>query len=179
MPPSRRRPHAELRISDIRELRDVSRDKFLQFLKTVRENPSLLATLCHRGARTWMHDLHRRLDSVLVISTYELKEDAGTYTLESCDPGELVQLLCIDAPKLGQLYMAAHRKMPSSRERPWHIVLGFDEFLPGNPTAGQHSKKTMCLYFNFVELGHATLVESATWHCPMVLPTEMEVPILK
>jgi hypothetical protein len=32
----------------------------------------------------------------------------------------------------------------------------------------------MCLHFNFLELGHALLAESATWHCPMVLPTEIE-----
>ena len=39
---------------------------------------------------------------------------------------------------------------------------------------GQHSKKLMCLYFNFCELGFATLAEGATWICPLVIPTEIE-----
>ena len=39
---------------------------------------------------------------------------------------------------------------------------------------GQHSKKVMCLYFNFHELGFATLAEAATWLCPLVIPTEIE-----
>ena len=100
-----------------------------------------------------------------------------TFSLESCDPGELVQLVCLACPKLAQLYFAAHRSQPCSHDRPWRAIIGFDEFLPGNPTAGQHSKKCMCLYFNFIELGHATLVETATWFCPIVFPTEIEARV--
>ena len=99
------------------------------------------------------------------------------YHLESCDPGELVQLVCLSCPKLAQLYWQAHRQKPCSRARPWRAIIGFDEFLPGNPTAGQHAKKTMCTYFNFIELGHASLVEGATWFCPIIFPTEMEARV--
>ena len=174
MPPSRRRLHEEVVISDIRELRDVSRTQFLKFLSKLQANPQLLNTPPTRY--NWDKSLFIRFDSVVVSDTYELKE-AGTFVLESCDPGELVQLILSSGPQLAKVYMKAHSLRPCTRENPWHIIIGFDEFLPGNPTAGQHSKKTMCLYFNFTELGSATLVEAASWMCPLILPTEVESDI--
>ncbi len=175
MPASKRQFHTEALFSDIRELRDVPRDKFLQFVRTLHDNPTLLDNPA--SARRFKQDLFHRLDSVLVSDTFALQNGGGTFTLESCDPGELVQLTCLCAPKLAQLYWSANAEKSCSRDRPWRAIIGFDEFLPGNPTGGQHSKKTMCVYFNFVELGHATLVESATWMCPLIIPTEIETSV--
>ena len=171
MPP-RRRAHEGTLFSSIRELRDVPREKFLEFVKRLKNQPDLLSGSASRAR--WDHDWFLRFDTVLTSKTYELTDDRGSFTLESCDPGELQQMVCNEAPKLAELYWQAHQQRPCTRANPWHVIIGYDEFLPGNPTCGQHSKKTMCLYYNFIELGHATLVEGATWLCPLVLPSEVK-----
>ena len=84
MPPRRSRGFA-----DIRQLRDVPREQFLEFVKALQENPELLNTTATR--HRWDQDAHRRFDSVVVRGLYELEEGEGTFTLESCDPREMVQ----------------------------------------------------------------------------------------
>lgn len=111
---------------------------------------------------------------MVVRDTYELQDEAGTFILENCDPGQLVQLACAEVPTLVELYLRTNRERPCTAATPWRVVVGWDEFVPGRPKSGQISKKTMCLYMNFQELGSATLMEDATWFCPLVVSTEVE-----
>ena len=175
MAPKKRLPSTQS-FSDIKELRHLPRKSFLEFLKKLQENPSLLQE--HIASRNWIDsETFRRFNSVARIDKYELVEDAGTFSLESCDPGELCQLVCQEAPALTQLYLSAHKRSPCSLESPWRIIIGFDEFCPGSVLSPNQSKKTMCLYFNFLELGHATVVEAATWMCPIIIACEVEAQV--
>ena len=47
---------------------------------------------------------------------------------------------------------ALHRH-PCSRDRPWGLVVRFDEHIPGNKLALQPRRKSMHLSFSFSELG--------------------------
>ena len=143
----RRRLHEGHSFSDIRELREVSRESFLQFSKALQENRELLDTTASR--HSWTKDLFRRFDSVAVSHSYDLVGSEDTFTLESCDPGELLQLLCVEAPKLAQLYLWAHRASPCSRARPWHAVIGFNEFLPRKPSEWPAVEESYVLVFQF------------------------------
>ena len=58
-----------------------------------------------------------------------------------------------ESAPLQQLLKKALRESPSSRERPWSLVVGFDEFVPGNKLQLQPSRKAMNLSFTFLELG--------------------------
>lgn len=102
--------------------------------------------------------------------------DGGTFSLESLDPGLLVQIVLQEAPNLASLYLDTHARKPCTRQAPWHAIIGFDEFNPGNPTAGTHSKKSMCVYFSFTELG-ALLAVDVAWFCPLILACNVEAEI--
>ena len=98
---------------------------------------------------------------------YEIED--GVFTLEYLDPSLMVQLVTQEAPRLAALYLDKFSTKPCTREAPWHAIIAFDEFNPGNATAGTDSKKSMCLYFNFIEFENAALCDDATWYCPLVL----------
>ena len=78
---------------------------------------------------------------------YRLSESDRFFKLESLNPGLLVQVVTNEASKLARHYLKTHSHTPCSREKPWHIIVGFDEFNPGNATAGTNSKKTISEYF--------------------------------
>ena len=69
------------------------------------------------------------------------------------DPSRLVQLTLSRCTKLQLVYERALQKHPCSSERPWKLIVGFDEFVPGNKLKLDNSKKVMNLVFNFQELG--------------------------
>ena len=72
---------ADSLVHDIQELRNVPRKQFLSLAKKFRENPLLLnsVTSQHR----WSQDLFTRFDTVVVSTNYELKDDAGIFTLRA------------------------------------------------------------------------------------------------
>jgi hypothetical protein len=55
----------------------------------------------------------------------------GTWDWELADPNRLLQLAVNASPTLQHLFAAAVRRSPPSCRKPWHLVIGFDEFMPG------------------------------------------------
>jgi len=94
------------------------------------------------------------------------------------DPGKLLARILSDSPALQDLYLAAWNRSPASFERPWSIVIGFDEFIPGSKLSCDHSRKAMVLSFSFLQLGRAYLGRRAAWCTPLVLRSSKiaEVP---
>ena len=82
---------------------------------------------------------------------------------ELADPSRLMQLTMSKCPKLQAVYGRALAKHPCSPDAPWRLIIGFDEFVPGNKLKVDNSKKVMNLSFNFVEVGHTALAQVATW----------------
>ena len=70
-----------------------------------------------------------------------------------CHPGLLLSCAVAESPSLQRLFRDALRIRPCSREAPWSLVVGYDEFVPGNKLQLQPSRKTMNLSFSFMELG--------------------------
>ena len=62
----------------------------------------------------------------------------------------------------------AWRAAPSSQAQPWRLLIGWDEFVPGNKQAIQNSRKTMVLSFSFGELGHRLQFDAA-WLTTMAI----------
>ena len=101
----RRRTATDLRLSDIKELRHVSRPQFLKLARQLRDNPTLLIDATHR---VYQQDLYQRFLTAVVTDEYDLHNGRETFTLESLDPGMLVQMACYAAPALAKLYLKAH-----------------------------------------------------------------------
>jgi len=76
---------------------------------------------------------------------------------EFASPTCLLQLTLMECPKLQTLYAEALRIHPCREDKPWRIVMGFDEFAPGSQLVVDNRRKAMNLYYNFLELGSHSL----------------------
>jgi hypothetical protein len=63
------------------------------------------------------------------------------------------------------------RRHPPSIEHPWSLIVGFDEFTPGNKLQCDNRRKTMVLSFTFKELGQMSLSKAMVWHTPVCIRT--------
>ena len=91
----------------------------------------------------------------------------GVLRLPIYDPVLLVDHVLAASPALMKRYEQQLRVLAS----PWQIIVGFDEFAPGNKLSHDNRRKTMNVYMNFAELGIQTLSMDATWYCPLSIPT--------
>ena len=95
---------------------------------------------------------HARLDEVMRVIEVET-EGGGQWQWHLCQPNLLFSTMVSESKPLQTLLKEAFLSSPSSRERPWSLVVGFDEFVPGNKLQLQPSRKAMNLSFTFLELG--------------------------
>ena len=93
----------------------------------------------------------------------------GEFSWELCEPGLLLSKMVSECPALASIYLTALQQRPSSRERPWHLVVAWDEFAPGDKLHADNRRKSMVLSFSFTELGNAALCRDWTWCTPVVV----------
>ena len=100
-----------------------------------------------------------------------LIEGGGTKAWDLFDPTLLVQHVLSKSQDLAETYKAKLAEKPG----PWHIIVGFDEHIPGDKLKTKNRRKCMVLAFNFAELGEEVLQRDCTWFIPVVFrSTEME-----
>ena len=136
-------------------------------LKLLRETPALANAT--RGQLTSAQD--GPVDTTIRTEKVSMV-DGSTWDWEFCDPNLLLARTLADSPFLAQMYATALEKAPCSRERPWSLVVVFDEFTPGSIAHQQLDRKTMNLAFNFLELGLEPLSAGSTWLMPVLARTK-------
>ena len=110
--------------------------------------------------------------------TLRLAADGSEITWELGDPALLIQSTLEQSPRLQHVYGEALRESPCSPDRPWNVIIGFDEFTPGKPGPGaDNPKKMMCLYFNFLNLGMRALSKTSTWFIPIAVRHDLVVAV--
>ena len=122
-----------------------------------------------------VRDLSTRQASVINHSTFDqlshVEEvptvDGGTWQWELVDPSRLLSRLVSESPPLAELYAAACSSSPPSQASPWRLIVGFDEFTPGNKLQADNRRKCMNVSFSFVELGPHAIQEDWTWVTPV------------
>ena len=77
----------------------------------------------------------------------------GNWVWELCQPNLLLSELVRQSAWLQAVFRSALAASPCSPDRPWSLVIAFDEFVPGNKLQLQPSRKSMNLSFTFAELG--------------------------
>ena len=77
----------------------------------------------------------------------------------------LCQHVLSHCPKLAERWIRLLQSHPCTAANPWGIVVGYDEFQPGNKFDFDSTKAVMCLYFNFVEIDDAS--QGSTWFAPI------------
>ena len=104
------------------------------------------------GERALRVARQERLDAVKRTIEVET-DDGGTWTWALCQPNLLFAAMVSESAPFQQLLKESLRASPCSRDRPWNLLVGFDEFVPGNKLQLQASRKAMNLSFSFLELG--------------------------
>ena len=69
------------------------------------------------------------------------------------DPNRLLVEMGHSSARVNAVWAEAWAANPPSQARPWSLVLGFDEFAPGNKLQVDNRRKMMVLSFTFMELG--------------------------
>ena len=135
-------------------------------LKKISENPELVdsarsAKIADANLATFFGLRHvQRLPMVGHEQPFEW---------EMCDPNRLVAYLIDRCPRLADAFADAANRFPCSASQPWHLVIGFDEFTPGNLLRPNNARKTMALNFSFMELGQERLWHDDCWFTPVLV----------
>ena len=91
----------------------------------------------------------------------------ASWTWEFADPNRLLALLVSSSTVLEDVFSQAAKLYPCSKDRPWQLVIGFDEFIPGNKLKTHNERKTMNVSFTFVELGRDAMWHEDLWITPV------------
>ena len=110
---------------------------------------------------------HEKFDSVSYIERYQYAKKAGAFELETADPCLLVQLMLARSAALERRFATGLQRHRGTERDPWRLVLGFDEFCPGDKFNYDRTKSVLCFYFSFYELDAAS--EGNAWFCPLVI----------
>jgi hypothetical protein len=103
----------------------------------------------------------------------------GELTWTYARPAELMRTVMEQSPGLQDAYAAAWARSPPSPKSPWRLIIGFDEFTPGNKLNLEHSRKTMVLSFSFIELGGEALSLGTAWFSPVVVRSTVINSVLR
>ena len=96
-------------------------------------------------------------------------KDGRVFLWEMCDPNLLLARTLEECPNLARLYAQRMQERPCSLERPWSMVVVWDDFTPGSLSHPLTHLKTMVLAYNFREVGAAALGVGSTWLVPVAV----------
>ena len=106
---------------------------------------------------------HAKFDSLKHTIRVPL-QDGGEFDWHVCHPGLLVSRLVGESEALKAVFKDAMLRHPCAADRPWGLVVGFDEHIPGNKLALNPGRKSMNLSFSFEELG-GSVCEASCCDC--------------
>ena len=105
------------------------------------------------------------------IIDLEPREEGEELQWTLLHPAKLVQQLVDESPALAEVSGNAANRSAPSQERLWRIVLGFDEFAPGNKLRYNNARKTTVASFTFIELELCHFDDA--WFTPVVVRTSI------
>ena len=96
-------------------------------------------------------------------------EDGSMWSWEFAEPNMVLAKLVSESEELTRLYSQAARMYPCTADRPWQMIVGFDEYAPGAKLKPHNNRKVMVLSFTFLELGRDALWEENCWVTPVAV----------
>ena len=112
--------------------------------------------------------MSQRSKDLLVCRDVPL-EGGGSFEWEFLSPTKLLAFRIQADADFQRMVAAAISSTPPSLGSPWSLVVGFDEFAPGNKLKIESKRKCMVLSFSFLELGQRALSQSAAWTVPVIV----------
>lgn len=111
---------------------------------------------------------HARFDEVACSVELPLKT-GGSLTWTFAEPNLLLAKMIHECPALTWVYATALQETPPRQDAPWHLVVAWDEFAPGDKMHADNRRKSMVLSFCFRELGQSALCHEWAWCTPVVV----------
>ena len=118
---------------------------------------------------TRIHDDLLEETRMLKLSLAMPTEDDGEFNWELLEPNLLLEHVVGSCPALQDVYRVALEAKPPTPDRPWDLMVCYDEFSPGDMLNYDNSRKTMVLAFNFEQLGTAVLDKDYSWMVPIAV----------
>lgn len=146
------------RLSEVAGLGGVSDRSLALILENVRRNPI--------EGEVSRHALNRASSSSVadVRTTLRLpKTTGGTFEWHILQPQNVLQKLVGASSGLKAAFEEAWSAQPCSFDRPWSLVMYFDELTPGNVLRPDNKRKTMAVYLSVRELGPQVLCHCEAW----------------
>ena len=171
---SSRPPAARLRAMVKRKRLDISDETLQQLLYTGRISNQGLSRLLKKlsgkdndpAENTIVRHLAEVNSAAFETLGWEvpvLLTDGRQWIWKLLDPCKTLAAIVERSPGMQALYAQAWRRTPPTPATPWRVVLGFDEFTPGNKQSLDQTRKTMVVSYSFLELGQAALSRGRVW----------------
>ena len=152
------------RLQRVLNVRSTTRRSLSEILASVTGKPVRQAELTLVG--------QARFETMATTLSMARKGGGDSVEWELCNPNLLMSRLVSESSILQGWFAEALSRFPSSPDSPWRLLVGFDEFVPGNKLKLQNSRKCMNLVFSFVELGSALSCDLA-WFSPVSVRTSV------
>ena len=165
------------KLQDLLHSKSLSRSAFIEVymgLKELEDDPVLDTFTCRRHID---HLDDARFLSIRHVETLP-RLDGSFFRWELCQPALLLDMVLRESEELQAAFLSAFEKHGCSAASPWHLVIGFDEFVPGDKLKVNNHKKAMALSFSFSQLGPEILAHDVAWMTPVVL-RHTEIAIIR
>lgn len=96
-------------------------------------------------------------------------DGGGEFEWFFLDPNALLTQKVAESPALQRIFGEAVRRNPPSPSNPWRLVVGYDEYTPGNKFRIDNNRKAFVLSFTFLEL--EVLDSEMVWFTPVCVRT--------
>ena len=97
----------------------------------------------------------------------------GEFVFETVHVPKMLSMLVESSPYIARTYEEAVQRHPPGVDTPWHLVVGFDEFIPGNKLSVEHNRKTMVVSCTFTELGQSAMSDELMWTTMCVIRSDV------
>ena len=164
MPPQRKKHCADV-LTKLNGL--TSQENLFRILKLVDECPEVIHYRRRQTLTQVRQDLIRPMSHTIKID----RGDRAELDWLVLEPSKLLSFMIESSDSLANQYIHAFARKKPTPDAPWGLIIGFDEFAPGNKLKYHNFRKLMVLSFNFVELGSRMLMCEHTWMTPVVIRT--------
>ena len=150
-------------LSRLRGLGGITARGLDELLKRIRDSPEILDS-----TRRERHKVHRDHFKKVRTEIQVPLTRGGNFAWPIAEPNLLVQRVLAEKEGIASIFEDALKHYA----QPWNLIIGFDEFAPGDKKKCDNRRKSMVLNFSFAELG-PHLIHDAVWFTPVVVRSKM------
>ena len=117
-----------------------------------------------RNATCLQHTPYGILHQTLALPSV----DGGQISLDFQAPLPMLYVAASESEPFKRLLLDLSSTSPSTPQRPWRIMVYFDEVTPGNQLSSANRRKSQCVYWTIAEFGDSVLADEEAWFTCLV-----------